>query len=162
MAKKASGPDLDQTWSAKDRTLWYEASQGSRLIPLAWLQALRQPGQSGAFLDDEHVARLGYLPYTNSNGLRLPVGFAIDRTPAARLSKTNLTWSSKQPADAPWVGLNCSACHTAEITYQGTTLRVDGGPALSDLDVKTSTTSPLSRTDSSGTSRPLTRAPMQR
>ena len=34
------------------------------------------------------------------------------------------------------------------------------GPAFGDLEVKTSTTSPLSRVDSSGTSRPLTRAPM--
>ncbi len=34
------------------------------------------------------------------------------------------------------------------------------GPAVADLEVKTSTTSPLSRVDSSGTSRPLTRAPM--
>ena len=35
------------------------------------------------------------------------------------------------------------------------------GPAPSALDVSTSTTSPFSRVDSSGTSRPLTRPPMQ-
>ena len=34
------------------------------------------------------------------------------------------------------------------------------GPAFGALEVKTSTTSPLSRVDSSGTSRPLTREPM--
>ena len=34
------------------------------------------------------------------------------------------------------------------------------GPALGDLEVNTSTTSPCSSSDSSGTSRPLTRAPM--
>ncbi len=34
------------------------------------------------------------------------------------------------------------------------------GPALGDLEVKTSTTSLFSSVDSSGTSRPLTRAPM--
>ena len=34
------------------------------------------------------------------------------------------------------------------------------GPAVADLEVKTSTTSPFSSVDSSGTSRPLTRAPM--
>ena len=34
------------------------------------------------------------------------------------------------------------------------------GPAAGFLEVKTSTTSPLSSGDSSGTSRPLTRAPM--
>ena len=36
------------------------------------------------------------------------------------------------------------------------------GPAFGALEVKISTTSPLSSGDSSGTSRPLTRAPMQR
>ena len=36
------------------------------------------------------------------------------------------------------------------------------GPAVSDLDVKTSTTSPFSSDESSGTSRPLTRAPIVR
>ena len=34
------------------------------------------------------------------------------------------------------------------------------GPAVADFEVKTSITSPFSRVDSSGTSRPLTRAPM--
>jgi len=36
------------------------------------------------------------------------------------------------------------------------------GPADSDFDVKISTVSPFSRVDSSGTSRPFTRAPMVR
>ncbi len=36
------------------------------------------------------------------------------------------------------------------------------GPAASDFEVKTSTMSPLASGDSSGTSLPLTRAPMQR
>ena len=36
------------------------------------------------------------------------------------------------------------------------------GPAVSDLEVKISTTSPWSSGLSSGTSRPFTRAPMQR
>ena len=34
------------------------------------------------------------------------------------------------------------------------------GPGVGDLEVKTSTTSPLSSVDSSGTRRPLTRAPI--
>ena len=36
------------------------------------------------------------------------------------------------------------------------------GPAVGALEVNTSTTSPLSRVDSSGTRRPLTRAPIVR
>lgn len=29
--------------------------------------------------------------------------------------------------------MNCSACHTAEITYRGQTMRADGGPTLADM-----------------------------
>jgi hypothetical protein len=36
------------------------------------------------------------------------------------------------------------------------------GPAVSDLEVKTSTTSPFSSAESRGTRRPLTRAPIVR
>lgn len=129
----AAALDLDQRWNANDRKGWYEASQGSRFIPLSWLQNLQRPQGGGAILDDENVRALGYLPHTTSTNLRLPVGFAVDRTPAARLTKTNLTWMTGQMENAPWVGLNCSACHTAEITYKGATMRVDGGPALSDF-----------------------------
>ena len=35
---------------------------------------------------------------------------------------------------APWLGLNCAACHTTEITYQGRRLRIEGAPTLADFD----------------------------
>src|SRR5205085_3357120 len=32
-----------------------------------------------------------------------------------------------------WVGLTCSACHTAELEFSGNRIRVDGGPSLLDF-----------------------------
>src|SRR5204863_9825438 len=32
-----------------------------------------------------------------------------------------------------WVGLNCAACHTGQITYGGKTQIIDGAPALFDF-----------------------------
>ena len=133
VAERTVGPQLDQNWSSRDRTRWYEASQGSRLLPLAWFKALEQPDSQAPLLSDDNVRRWGYLPYTASHKERLPVGFAVDRTPASRLSATALVWKSGQRPDEPWVGMNCSACHTAEIAYGPQTLRVDGGPALADF-----------------------------
>src|SRR5215210_1627826 len=109
--------DLDQGWSDQDRSNWYEATQGSRLIPLSWLKALEQPGGTEPFLADSHIIKFRYLPRTTSGGERLPVGFALDDTDDEKLSVTKLRWKGGQRSTEPWVGLNCSACHTAELTF---------------------------------------------
>jgi cytochrome c peroxidase len=33
-----------------------------------------------------------------------------------------------------WAGLGCAACHTGEVDYKGTRMRIDGGQALIDFD----------------------------
>src|SRR5580693_8297649 len=59
-------------WTAATRADFYSRDQGSRMIPLAWLRALKQPnGQP--FLSDSLV-RYGYLP-NPANSDQLPVGF---------------------------------------------------------------------------------------
>lgn len=126
-------PDLAQGWTADDRKVWYEATQGSRLLPLEWLQALEQPASTAMFLDDAYIASFRYLPRVNSDGLRMPLGFVLDDTPEAMAPTTGFHWKQGQGDRAPWVGMTCSACHTAELTYRGQTLRVDGGPTLADF-----------------------------
>lgn len=124
---------LEQGWSENDRSWWYGVSQGSRLIPLAWLQALEQPGSTTPFLDPENIAKLGYLTQGESQGLNLPVGFAIDQQDDSSLSVTRLRWRRPQSQSEPWVGLNCAACHTAEISYGSKRIRIEGAPASSDF-----------------------------
>ena len=51
-----------QGWSPAERVAWYTATQGSRLIPLAWLRALEQPNGTAPFLDPEHILKFRYLP----------------------------------------------------------------------------------------------------
>lgn len=55
----------------------------------------------------------------------LPVGFAI--TP----SYTDPTTGEKVQDQ---LGFTCAACHTGQITYKGTNIRIDGGPAVTDLE----------------------------
>lgn len=124
---------LDQRWTEDDRTRWYEASQGSRLLPLESYLALEQPGAEELFNEEAHIRAFRYLPRTTSNGLNLPVGFAVDATDDSRLDHTRLRWKPGQTSREPWLGMNCSACHTAELTYQGHTMRVEGGPTLADF-----------------------------
>jgi mono/diheme cytochrome c family protein len=119
--------DLDQNWSEKDRGDWYDATQGSRLIPLDWLLALEQPDSTDIFLADEHIAKFRYLPRPG----QLPVGFAADDSPddVSMIKR----WKTGQKENERWVGFNCAACHTGEITFKGDRMRVEGGAALADF-----------------------------
>jgi hypothetical protein len=124
---------LDQRWSEKDKVRWYEAGQGSRLLPLEWYLALEQPGSEALFNDDDHIRGFRYLPRTTSTGLDLPVGFAVDTADDSKLNQTRLRWKAGQTSREPWLGMNCSACHTAELSYNGQAIRVEGGPTLADF-----------------------------
>jgi hypothetical protein len=119
-----------QGWSEPQRNVWYSTSQGSRLMPLAWMQALERADSEQLFLAADSINRYRYLPFTTSTGSRLPVGFAIDRQDDRNLRRTRLRWLPGQGSAEPWIGLTCSACHTGEIARGNRRLRIDGAPAL--------------------------------
>jgi mono/diheme cytochrome c family protein len=105
--------DQGPNWTPTTRADFYSRDQGSRMIPLAWLQALKQ-SNGQPFLADG-LARYGYLPNpANSNGL--PVGFTASGASGLQI-----------------VGMTCAACHTRQITAGGETYRIDGGPAIVDF-----------------------------
>ncbi len=123
------GTPLGQGWSVADVRRWYGAYQGSRLMPLAWFQALEQPDGQGAFKDDAYIAHFGYLTQAG----KLPVGFAVDQQDATGFGHTNLTWKSGQTPSEPWVGMTCAACHTSEIRSGAKAYRIEGGSTLADF-----------------------------
>src|ERR1700683_5603215 len=85
--------DQGPNWTMAARTDFYSRDQGSKMIALTRLQALKQ-ANGQPFLADS-LARYGYLPNSaNSNGL--PIGF---------------TTASGATGDQI-VGMTCSACHT--------------------------------------------------
>ncbi|ASG19682.1 di-heme-cytochrome C peroxidase [Nitrospirillum viridazoti] len=108
---------LDQNWPQSVRQGFYTTSQGSQLMPYSWFKALERPASTELFFADR-LARFNYLPNDVSaqNPEGLPVGFALDR--------------GTGPTS---IGMTCAACHTGQITYKGTALRVDGGPADADF-----------------------------
>ena len=105
--------DQGPNWTADARADFYTRDQGSRLISLAWLKALKtKDGQP--FLADS-MSRYGFLP--NPGGAAgLPVGFHTSGPKASEI-----------------VGVTCSACHTRELEVDGKAYRVDGGPAFTDF-----------------------------
>ena len=110
---------LDQNWTDKDRERFYFTDQGSRLMPYDWLLALEQAGSTEPFRSDANMARLGFLIEKPSplNPDGLPVGFA----------------KGMDGQGKPWFGFTCAGCHTTQVDYKGTGIRIDGGGTLADL-----------------------------
>ena len=119
--------DQGKEWTTSARKDFYSRDQGSRLMPLNWIVALKQPNGQPFMADS--LGRYGYLPNEASRPAGLPVGFTVS--------------SGGSGQD---IGMNCSACHTRQIEVAGTWYRIDGGPGivdfqsfLADLDVAVNT-----------------------
>ena len=105
--------DQGSNWTATTRAIYYTQDQGSRLMPLSWMQALSL-ADGTPFLAD-NLARYGYLTMDGPNN-GLPIGFTVTG-----------------PDGRKEVGMTCAACHTREIAISNIRYRIDGGPALSDF-----------------------------
>jgi hypothetical protein len=112
--------DLDQGWSHADQDGASYASFGSKLVPKDWLLHLENPDGS-AFIGEQGMGALGFLLMSApspGNPDALPVGVTIARDKGGR----------------EWAGLGCAACHTGQLSYRGTNMRIDGGQALIDFN----------------------------
>ncbi len=107
-----------QNWSPADSMWFYTTTQGSDLIPYDFFMVLEQENSEELFRANEHIAYYRYIPLkaTSSNPDALPLGFVKD------------TYRGKE-----YMGFTCAACHTTQINYKGVGMRIDGGPAMSDM-----------------------------
>lgn len=114
---------LDQGWSNSESLWFYNVTQGSNVLPYDFFLALEREASQAEniqlFRDNTHLDQYRYLlqKQTLFNPDGLPVGFVRDR------------YRGKD-----YLGFNCATCHTGQINYQGNALRIDGGPAMADLD----------------------------
>ncbi len=109
---------LEQNWKPEDSLWFYTTTQGSDLLPYDFFLVLEQAGKNELFRTNENMNRFRYLVQrpTKRNPDGLPVGFVKDNY-----------------KNRDFAGLTCAACHTGQINYQGTAMRIDGGPAGSDM-----------------------------
>ncbi|MBQ0822679.1 hypothetical protein KBI52_21055 [Microvirga sp. HBU67558] len=126
-------PELDQGWSNEQRNSWWGATQGSRLIPLDWFNALEISGGQDRFASIAVMSRFGYLRRPGAPPEWLPIGFAIDDQSDDRLQRTKLRWKAGQGNNEKWLGLTCSACHTGTFSHNGKTYLVEGAGGLTDF-----------------------------
>lgn len=105
-----------QGLTGEERARLYHLDMGGEIIPLDWLLALESSSTGKPFL--ENIERFGLLP-DSTNRYGLPIGITAAESRDSRLV-------------GKMVGLNCAACHTAELTYRGQRLRIDGGAGMFD------------------------------
>ncbi len=108
-------------WAADERAQYYHLAEGSELMPYALLANLSSSATGKPFL--EGMERFGFLPDasgpTNPHGL--PVGVTVSRSRNAGTAGIEI------------IGFNCAACHVGELTYRGKRVRLDGAPAMINL-----------------------------
>jgi hypothetical protein len=115
-----------QGWTREDRLRFYYHAQGSAQVMLArmryaWFTNLELPFGRDRLAAPGNMARYGFLtdlhqqPDPDWNPGNLPVGFAR---------------YYDEKAGAELLDFTCSLCHTGELHYQGTALRIDGGQAM--------------------------------
>ena len=116
---------LEQNWTKAESLWFYNASQGSNLLPYDFFLHLEQEESTDLFRDNLNINKYRYLPQvaTSSNPDALPVGMTKDR------------YDGKD-----YMGFTCSACHTSQINYYDKSadrvigLRIDGAPSAADLE----------------------------
>jgi cytochrome c5 len=110
---------LPQNWPAGESVWFYTASQGSNLLPYDFFLHLEQADNSDLFRDNKYLNGFRYLTQhvSKRNPDGLPVGIVRD------------TYKGRD-----YMGFSCSACHTAQLNYEGTAIRIDGAPAAADME----------------------------
>lgn len=105
---------LEQGWTADQIEWFYTAPQGSELMPYDFFLALEQADSTKLLRSGHNMRKYRYLTDYKSpkNPDGLPVGFVKNNTS---------------------IGLTCAACHTTQINYKGTGIRVEGGPTMADF-----------------------------
>jgi hypothetical protein len=106
-------PTFTTSWTTQQRQDFYHLAEGSEVFPTGMIRALLNPLTGRPILADPERYGLIFDPNTPE----LAVGVTDAPTVDTRLLGIKM------------FGFNCSACHVAQIRYQGKALQVDGAPA---------------------------------
>lgn len=108
----------DQNWDSSDSLWFYNTTQGSNLIDYEIFLHLKSANSDILFRSHENMETYRYLlqnpTWDNEEGL--PVG-----------------WVKDSYKGNDYIGFTCAACHTTQVNHNGTGIRIDGGPAMTDV-----------------------------
>ena len=107
-----------QNWDASDSLWFYNTSQGSNIMDYEIFLNLELANSDMLFRSNENMGKYRFLLQnpTRDNEAGLPVG-----------------WVEDSYDGNDYVGFTCAACHTTQVNHNGVGIRIDGGPAMTDL-----------------------------
>lgn len=115
---------IDQKMDSASLHKFHHMDQGTRLVPAAWLAAFDTADGTQKFMSRDNMERLGFIvddkAADTSNPYGWPVGFTVS--------------DPKLDGGIAMAGFTCAACHTGQIERNGTTIRIEGGQAMIDLE----------------------------
>jgi len=108
-----------QGWTPEQSMWYYNATQGSDLLPYDFFLELEQIDSNELFRAAKNVDYYRYIAQkeTLSNPDGLPLGFVKDEYKGQE-----------------YLGFTCAACHATQLVYDRVSIRVDGAPAMADMD----------------------------
>jgi hypothetical protein len=96
---------------------YHYTDQGTRIMPAAFLAALKTADGSGKVMSSENLRKWGFLyddgPPDALNPYGWPVGFTVSDPAVTK--------------GIPVAGITCAACHTGQLEYRGAMIRIEGG-----------------------------------
>ena len=115
---------IDQNIDQATLSRMHYTDQGTRLLPAAWLAALDKADGSGKFMNTDDLQRFGFLvdnvAVDKLNPYGWPIGFTVS--------------DPKTSGGVSIAGVNCAFCHTGQLEYKGTAVRIEGGKRMFDQD----------------------------
>lgn len=126
----------DQNWKEDSREKYYQTSQGTLIMPYSWFMSLEQapeifPFESNKdqmFAAPEHQARYRLIvdKHSKYNPDNLPVGIVKNTVRDEYVDVLGYGYKD-------WISISCAACHTGQISYNGTAIRIEGGQGMWDF-----------------------------
>ncbi len=123
-AKSTSGAlSLDQKVEPATLYKYHHTDQGTRILPAAFLQALRTADDKSRLMDLENLRKWGFIiedtTKTAANPYGWPLGFTVSDPAVSN--------------GIPVAGVTCAACHTGQLDYHGVSILIEGGQANVNL-----------------------------
>jgi hypothetical protein len=139
---------LDQGWTDHQADLFWHESQGTTMVPYAWFMALQTPeikffGSVDYFADPRYLSRYGFIYANGGAGNPAPTRSPLSACAGSDnpncglpigLSHAEILMKEIDPeAPVEAVGFTCAACHTGELHFGDTAVRVEGATNLVDV-----------------------------
>ena len=114
---------IDQNIDQATLHTYHHTDQGTRIMPAAFLQALEMADGSSKVMNPDNLRKWGFLVDNIAADALNPYGWPL-----------GFTVSDPQTSNGIAVaGVTCALCHTGQLEYRGTAIRIEGGQSNVDL-----------------------------